>query len=429
MPRSASASRRSLKDLDPNFRKESGTDHLKWIDAFDRRIAMRGLGWLAENRRRRDFRRIPDRAAGALPEGVQILSHCPAGVYLSFGTDSPDLSVKVQLDGDEWLDNMPATGAGGVELYQRDGLTWCSVAVGSPSMKEQSYIRSLLKNASREPGEYRLYLPLYRRVCSVAIGIARNARLTLPAAPVHPRPVVFYGTSITQGGCANTAGSDFVSLLGRRLDREMVNLGFSGNGKGDPFAFDLNESEATRELYLKAEAETGYVRDRNVFREGIDIEDSLSVMIRYRTGEIANYSLNVFCPDEGFRTSICGDKGRIDYTEKHASHLLTGEREVQTDGEEYTMSLRVQRHFEKPNEIDIAKLPGGHGGGDALLQRQMFSVTPPADSFHRSAGHEQGAASLLIGVAAIQSLQTGERVILDELTPLGPRKRHLHELD
>lgn len=239
MPRSASASRRSLKDLDPNFRKESGTDHLKWIDAFDRRIAMRGLGWLAENRRRRDFRRIPDRAAGALSEGVQILSHCPAGVYLSFGTDSPDLSVKVQLDGDEWLDNMPATGAGGVELYQRDGLTWCSVAVGSPSMKEQSYIRSLLKNAIREPGEYRLYLPLYRRVCSVAIGIARNARLTLPAAPVHPRPVVFYGTSITQGGCANTAGSDFVSLLGRRLDREMVNLGFSGNGKGEPELAEL----------------------------------------------------------------------------------------------------------------------------------------------------------------------------------------------
>lgn len=198
---------------------------------------------------------------------------------------------------------------------------------------------------------------------------------------------------------------------------------------GDPFAFDLNESEATRELYLKAEAETGYVRDRNVFREGIDIEDSLSVMIRYRTGEIANYSLNAFCPDEGFRASICGDKGRIDYTEKHSSHLLTGEREVLTDGEEYAMTLRVQPHFEEPTEIEIAKLPGGHGGGDALLQRQMFPENPPADSFHRSAGHEQGAASLLIGVAANQSIQTGERVNLDELTPLGPRKRHLHELD
>ena len=239
MPRSTSASRRSLKDLDPNFRKETGTDHLKWIDAFDRRIAMRGLGWVAENRRRRDFRRIPDRAAGALSEGVQILSHCPAGVYLSFGTDSPDLSVKVQLDGDEWLDNMPATGAGGVELYRRDGLTWCSVAVGSPSMKAQSYLRPLLKNAIREPGEYRLYLPLYRRVSSLAIGIAKNARVTPPPASIHPRPIVFYGTSITQGGCANTAGSDFVSLLGRRLDREMVNLGFSGNGKGEPELAEL----------------------------------------------------------------------------------------------------------------------------------------------------------------------------------------------
>lgn len=196
----------------------------------------------------------------------------------------------------------------------------------------------------------------------------------------------------------------------------------------DPFAFDLNETEATRELYFKAEAETGYIRDRNVFRDGIDIEDSMSVMIRYRTGEMVTYSLNAFCPDEGFRASICGDKGRIDYTEKHASHILTGEHEVQTEGQEYAMRLSIQTHFEKPKEIEIAKLPGGHGGGDALLQRQMFATPAFADLQHRNAGHEQGAASLLIGVAANQSIQTGLRVNLDSLAPLNPLARHLHEL-
>lgn len=198
---------------------------------------------------------------------------------------------------------------------------------------------------------------------------------------------------------------------------------------GDPFAFDLNASETTRELYLNAEAETGYLRDRNVFREGIDIEDSMSLMIRYRTGEITNYSLNAFCPDEGFRASLCGDKGRIDYTEKHASHILTGDREVQTDGEDYRMFLQVQRHFEKSVASEIPKLSGSHGGGDALLQRQMFAANPPADPCNRNAGHEQGAASLLIGAAANQSMRTGSLVILDDLVSLAPGKRHLHELD
>ena len=196
----------------------------------------------------------------------------------------------------------------------------------------------------------------------------------------------------------------------------------------DPFAFDLNQSESTRDLYLNAEAETGYLRDRNVFRAGIDIEDSMSVMIRYRTGEIVNYSLNAYCPDEGFRASICGDRGRIDYTERHASHILTGDKEVQTDGDDYTMHVRVQRHFEKPVEFDVEKVSGGHGGGDALLQCQMFSSNPPVDATNRNAGHEQGAASLLIGAAANQSMQTGQPVRIEEMVSLRPDKQRLHEL-
>ncbi len=198
---------------------------------------------------------------------------------------------------------------------------------------------------------------------------------------------------------------------------------------GDPFRLVLDDNATLRALYLEGEAESGYIRDRNVFREGIDIEDTMSVMIRYRTGQIVNYSLNAYCPDEGFRVSICGDAGRIDYVEKHASHIVTGDRDVHTEGEDYSMHLRIQKHFSAPVEMEIPVAKGSHGGGDALIQEQMFSADPPFDTLRRNAGHEQGIASVLIGAAANLSMKSGRLVKVSDLMELAPMARHLHELD
>jgi len=197
---------------------------------------------------------------------------------------------------------------------------------------------------------------------------------------------------------------------------------------GDPFRLVVNENDTLKALYYDAESETGYIRDRNVFREGINIEDTMSLMIRYRTGNVVNYSLNAYCPDEGFRASICGDAGRIDYVEKHGSHLLTGERDIHFDEGEHLMRLRLQKHFGKPVEMTIPKAIGCHGGGDALIQEQIFSENPPPDVLMRNAGHEQGAASLLIGTAANISMRSGQLVKIDGLMALNPSARHLHEL-
>lgn len=202
----------------------------------------------------------------------------------------------------------------------------------------------------------------------------------------------------------------------------------SGPALGDPFRLVLDDDPTLRALYLDGEKDSGYIRDRNVFRSGIDIEDTMSLMIRYRTGQVVNYSLNAYCPDEGFRVSICGDRGRIDYVEKHASHIITGDKDVHTGGDEYSMHLRIQKHFGAPVEMDIPVAQGSHGGGDALIQEQMFSAHPPADVLGRNAGHEQGAASILIGAAANISMKTGQLVRIDELLPLNPAARFLNEL-
>lgn len=200
----------------------------------------------------------------------------------------------------------------------------------------------------------------------------------------------------------------------------------TAEAEGDPFRLSLDENETMRELYLKAEKDSGYIRDENVFREGIDIEDSMSVMVKYRGGTMLSYSLNAFCPREGFRAAITGDRGRIEYSEDHANHIITGEKAAAEEGP--VRRLIVQKLFEAPYEVSIPTVEGGHGGGDPLLQEQMFSHSAPTDPFGRSAGHEQGAASLLIGAAANKSMATGLPVNIDDLVKLNPEAKILSDL-
>jgi len=200
--------------------------------------------------------------------------------------------------------------------------------------------------------------------------------------------------------------------------------------KGDPFRLALDEEKDVfaRGLYLNAEKETGYIRDQNVFRDGIDIEDSMSVLIKYRTGEMATYSLNAYCPNEGFRVSLSGDRGRLEYVEKYDSHILGANGEAKPDPAGHSRSLRVQKMFSEPYEVEIANVEGGHGGGDTLLREQIFSAAPPSDVLGRSAGHEQGAASMLVGAAGNLSISTGQPVQIDDLLELNPSASRLHEL-
>lgn len=198
--------------------------------------------------------------------------------------------------------------------------------------------------------------------------------------------------------------------------------------KNDPFYLNLDEDPTMKELYLNAEAESGYLRDKNVFREGIDIEDSMSLLIKYRAGTMVTYSLNAYCPREGFRASISGDGGRIEYVEEHASHILTGDKNAGPGKKGSTRRLTLQKLFSAPVEIEVPELEGGHGGGDPLLQEQMFSRTPPNDPLMRNAGHEQGAVSLLIGAAANKSIATGQPVEIDDLLQLNPKSHRLSEL-
>ena len=197
---------------------------------------------------------------------------------------------------------------------------------------------------------------------------------------------------------------------------------YTGNDvEGDPFALTLDDSRL-KALYGDPEKYDGYKRDRNVFGENITIEDSMSVLVKYRTGVTLNYSLNAYLPREGFHIAFNGTKGRLEYQEAHASHIIgvEGDGELSPELKVETKCI-VQPMFGQPYKVEIPTAKGGHGGGDPLIQEQIFSTDPPEEPHGRNAQHGQGAASILIGIAANHCFESGQPVKISDLCPkLGP---------
>ncbi len=203
--------------------------------------------------------------------------------------------------------------------------------------------------------------------------------------------------------------------------------------QGDPFRLDLDESEAFRLLYRAGEADSGYLRDRNVFRDDIDIHDQMSLNVRYRTGALLTYSLVCYSPREGMRVTFNGDRGRIEYHEFIGSHMnravRPGEFKVEEHSEAEGEWIRVFPHFQPSYLVPMPPATGAHGGADEILCRHFFAPDAPAtDPWGRFAGHEQGSASILVGIAGVESIKRHQPIALTDLVPLRPEAQRLSEL-
>lgn len=183
--------------------------------------------------------------------------------------------------------------------------------------------------------------------------------------------------------------------------------------KDDPFAIDLESNDELRELYLKAEEDSGYIRDRSVFADDISIEDTMGVTVKYKNGAILTYSLNAYMPWEGFHVVFNGSKGRIEMKAVEKSYINAGGDKAD-EGALTGKSLMVYPMFGKPYEVDVTEGIGGHGGGDPVLLNDIFG-NPEPDPFHRAASHIDGAMSILTGVAANKSIASGMPVEIDSL--------------
>lgn len=185
----------------------------------------------------------------------------------------------------------------------------------------------------------------------------------------------------------------------------------------DPFALALDQNEHLTKLYLNAEADSGYIRDRNVFGDDISAEDVMSVTARYRSGALLTYSLIAFAPWEGYRVAVTGDRGRVemDVSETIGRTFVAGAEETLEDMAAARKAMgrkeiRLYPMMGVPRQVDFAEGVGGHGGGDTVMLEQIFAPDPPADPFRRDADHRDGAASVLLGIAANESMATGRLV-------------------
>jgi len=183
--------------------------------------------------------------------------------------------------------------------------------------------------------------------------------------------------------------------------------------KKDPFYLDMAASPQMTALYLNAEHEDGYIRDKSVFSEEISIEDTMGVMVRYKNNAIMTYSLNSYIPKEGFRVVFNGSKGRMELDVLEQSYVNAGGDKA-LEGATKHEKITIFPMFDSPYEVPIERSEGGHGGGDPILLNDIFG-TPTEDKFHRAANQVDGAMSILTGVAANKSIASGMPVKIDDL--------------
>lgn len=201
---------------------------IEWRDV--RKATIEGQGW---QDLKHPFDRLPAKAEGVVRPPVWSLAQNSAGIAARFVTDAPEMHFKWSVRKKSLaLPHMPATGVSGIDLYARSGNGWRWLATGMP--REAALSEKSVTGLTAERREYMLYFPLYNGLDTLEIGLPAGTSFEAAPARAGKAPVVFYGTSILQGGCASRPGMAYPSIIGRKFDWPTINLGFSGNGKTEP---------------------------------------------------------------------------------------------------------------------------------------------------------------------------------------------------
>lgn len=226
-------------------------------------------------------------------------------------------------------------------------------------------------------------------------------------------------TRVFASGGLSFYGADNAATrgLGQRPERGTVD-----GSADDPWLLDLRTDDTNRQLYLESEQYDGYIRDQDVFGPGITIEDNMAVIAEYANGARLSYSLNAHSPWEGYRVCVNGTEGRaeLEVVERAAviddridpsypaERVVAGE--VRSDGER----LVLQKHWAPAVEVEIPRGVGGHGGGDRLIYADLFKG-PGNDPLGRAADVHDGVRAVAVGIAANQSLVSGQPVVIADL--------------
>ena len=222
----------------------------KWIDPLQEKVnVIQNQGWT--NEIGKTYQRLPARAEKSVRKPVWALSENSAGLAVHFYTNAEKIEIRYGVTGSHAMAHMPATGKSGIDLYAIDSDGKWRVATDKFNFGDTvTYtFNNLTQSQYHKHGfEYRLFFPLYNSVKWMEIGVPDSSEFKF--IPVlKEKPIVVYGTSIAQGGCASRPGMAWTNILSRKLDYPVINLAFSGNGPLEKELVDLID-EIDASLYI-----------------------------------------------------------------------------------------------------------------------------------------------------------------------------------
>lgn len=218
---------KSIEEIDRNFAvtADIGRDNIRFFDVKKTPEYLFGLRF--DEKR---FYRMPEDFAATFNDGIVSLNRCTSGGRLRFQTNSPFVAVSIQLSRHEIMRHMAPSGSAGFDLYVDGRFYRAYLPSASDMLKDYDRIEHI---GNGEEHEIMIHFPLYNRVDHIYVGLWEGATVSAPTPYAVERPVVFYGSSITQGGCVSRPGLAYPAYISRWLDCDYINLGFSGNAKGE----------------------------------------------------------------------------------------------------------------------------------------------------------------------------------------------------
>lgn len=249
-----------MRNIDKNFNNSKIIDDIKWLNPLDEDVTFYGFNYLKEERKYYRFRQIDlDYFKDNLPN-IYKLAKNTSGGQLHFETNTKNLYVKVKVSGVGYISSMSLVGQAGFDVYvgksYNNLLFYDSVKISPFKEEYESY---LFKNQNNDHKLVVINFPLYANVDELEIGIDKASYIKKPQVDLRKDGrIVYYGTSITQGGCASRPGMAYANILSRELKCEILNFGFSGNAFGEAkIAEILSEIDNTKMYIIDYEANGG----------------------------------------------------------------------------------------------------------------------------------------------------------------------------
>ncbi len=228
-----------ISEIDKNLAVETTLElpDAVWFDVKEAPFRIYGL---AVTEKGDIFRRMPQDVADKTSGSVSYLNTNTAGGRIRFRTNSPYIALKAVMNDNDIMPHITKIGQAGFDLYKSDGGSYSFVGPFIPNARNHGFSYRLVTDGRMHT--YTIHMPLYDGVEEVYIGLPAGAELEAAEDYTYEKPVVYYGSSITQGGCASRPGNAYQAMISRKLDGNFINLGFSGNGKGEQVICDYMAS-------------------------------------------------------------------------------------------------------------------------------------------------------------------------------------------